>query len=120
MATTGVPNQLYQGSDAPDLVAGAFATHTHGIKTYVAEGNSNGHSDLEVGNSFSTQVVINRPEGASTMIGILSIKPTNVNAAISGFSITNDPDYDLVTITAVNAGQATISNLSFNVKAVYI
>lgn len=31
MATTGVPNQLYQGTDAPDLVGGAFANHTHEV-----------------------------------------------------------------------------------------
>lgn len=31
MATTGVPNQLYKGTDAPDLVDGAFANHTHEV-----------------------------------------------------------------------------------------
>ena len=31
MPTTEVPNELYQGTDAPDLVAGAFATHTHNV-----------------------------------------------------------------------------------------
>lgn len=31
MATTGVPNKLYKGTDAPDLVDGAYATHTHDV-----------------------------------------------------------------------------------------
>lgn len=31
MATTGVPNQKYQGTDAPDLVSGAYAGHTHDV-----------------------------------------------------------------------------------------
>lgn len=31
MATTGVPNALYESNDAPDLVSGAFATHTHDL-----------------------------------------------------------------------------------------
>lgn len=31
MATTGVPNVLYEASDAPDLVSGAFAQHTHDV-----------------------------------------------------------------------------------------
>lgn len=29
MATTGVPNKLYKGTDAPNLVNGPYAGHTH-------------------------------------------------------------------------------------------
>lgn len=43
MATTGVPSVLYETNDAPDLVSGAFAQHTHvldeGNLSFVSESN---------------------------------------------------------------------------------
>lgn len=51
MATTGVPNQLYQGTDAPDLVGGAFANHTHEVTENIwnpSVVNSTCYADLDI------------------------------------------------------------------------
>ena len=88
MATTGVPNQLYQGTDAPDLVEGAFAKHTHEVEITLqtVKKTTNNLPLIEGGKGSVTELTFPIPEGKS-FVGIRSITTSATEyIAISSFS----------------------------------
>ena len=86
MATTGVPNQKYQGTDAPDLVAGAFATHTHDIKITRQTVSTNNLPLIGGGDGSVADLTIPIPEGKSFVcIDCITTSATDY-IAISSYS----------------------------------
>lgn len=117
MATTGVPNQLYQGTDAPDLVDGAFATHTHdysGPEIKTRRKNQQYSGTVSANTNDFIKIDFSDIAG-HTIIGIITIKPSAGEVSVMSYRTSGTT----VTVNFISS-IAISSALFFEVTVSYI
>lgn len=88
MATTGVPNQLYQGTDAPDLVGGVYAGHTHevSLKPTIRSVTSDPIQSLGMLGTKDLTIYVDKPDGKN-FCGIGTFKCTHPSVIVKSFGV---------------------------------
>lgn len=134
MATTGVPNQLYQGTDAPDLVHGAYAGHTHQVDSaediqLQTVGQTCCYAKIKHGNYFlyivqglatETLQLLGNGAMSQTVVNIALEIPENERIRYSqgfGTAMARTPENDTYGFIPIHLVSAQKASQSINVTA---
>ena len=114
MATTGVPSVLYESNDAPDLVSGAFATHTHELGKISSGAAEHPGNDLPAGAS-GTPIGLAIPADPdypsdTTQLAVLSYQLALPDGVVfNGFSVDSSGDDIILWLHAKNTTSSNVT-----------
>lgn len=122
MATTGVPSTLYESNDAPDLVNGAFAKHTHELGKIESGSSLRYAGTLSPGSTGDTVGLFfpGDPDYPSdtTQLAVLTYEFSLPDGVMfNGFSIGSEGDGTILWVKAKNTTSSPVNTRDCGLRA---